>query len=137
MQRKEHPITIRLEYLGVEDKYTREMILLVFNDLFDVKIWPELRLILHPDESKPPLLAGRPSADGPITLVQPRPSERLISLQSLYSELSLIQKKYSANSIMVAFVDSDSAIVYYNLNATDVPSSYKSCPKQQTLPNIA
>ena len=131
-----HPIRLELNSLGIMDKNTQEMILLVYNDLFDVKLWPELNLLLHPDNTKPPLLIGRRSPGTPLTLVQPRSSDISISLGSLYSELSLIQTRYSSDSLMIAFVDSDSSIVYYTLSATTCPPNYKGCVKQQALPTV-
>ena len=131
-----HPIRIQLDSLGVQDKNTQETILLVYNDLFDVKLWPELNLLLHPDSTKSPLLIGRRSPGTPLTLVQPRSSGSSISLESVYSELSLIQSRYSVDSLIIAFVDSDSSIIYYNLAASTCPPNYKGCAKQQALPTV-
>ena len=136
VQKMRHPIEIRLEALGVEDKAMKEMILLVFNDLFDVKIWSELSLVFHPDESQPPLLAGRPREDGPMTLIQTRSGDSPICLQSIHSELSLIQEKFSAKLLMVAFVYSDSTIVYNDLSASTTPPSFTACPKQGTALSV-
>lgn len=129
-----HPIEIRLEALGVEDKAMKAMILLVFNDLFDVKIWPELSLVFHPDENQPPLLAGRPTENGPMTLIQTRSGDSPVCLQSIHSELSLIQEKFKAKSLMIAFVYSDSTILYDNLSASMTPPSIKPCLKHRDSP---
>ena len=131
-----HPIRVELNRLGIVDKNTQETMILVHNDLFDVKLWPELNLVLHPDKNKPPLLIGRRSLGTQLTLVQPRSSDNSMSLGSMYSELSLIQTRYPTNLLMIAFVDSDSSIMYYNLTAATCPPNYKGCAKQQALPTL-
>ena len=136
VEKMRHPIETRLEALGVDDKAMKGMILLVFNDLFDVKLWPELSLVFHPDESQPPLLAGRPRENGPMTLIQTRSGDSPICLKSIHSELTLIQEKFSAKLLMVAFVYSDSTIVYNNLSASTIPPRLKACPKQGTAPSV-
>ena len=126
-----HPIRAQLEALGVQDKSEQERIIAVYNDLFDVKLWPELKLVLHPEQGKAPLLIGRSSLGASYTVVVPRSSESPLSLLSLHTQTALIQSHYSTPSIMIALVDSDASIVYYNLSATNTPPNYKGATKQQ------